>query len=231
MSRPVPRFGVSTTSYPGRRAYAGARPARRGLAAPFRWLGGLLRVLAALMLLLGVGLLGPGLLLDTPQPPPRPSDAIVVISGDEQMARFQEGVTLYQRGMGRYVVFSGAAFDNGTSNADVMRALALQRGVPAAAILQEPLGEDTWGNAIYTREVLEAHGLRSAILVTSPYHARRAKLTFDAAYTGSGIQVTVHAAPDSQWRKLSWWQQPETRHLTFTELQKLAYIFVTGQYH
>ena len=41
----------------------------------------------------------------------------------------------------------------------------------------------------------------------------------------------VHAAPDSQWRKLSWWQQPETRRLTFTELQKLAYIFATGQYH
>jgi uncharacterized SAM-binding protein YcdF (DUF218 family) len=203
-------------------------PATRGLLAPWRWL---LRAIVVVMLLIALGLLGPGFFLDTPQPPPRLSDAIVVISGDEQMARFQEGVNLYERGMGRYLVFSGAAFDNGTSNADVMRALALQRGVPSSAILEEPLGEDTWGNAVYTREVLEGHGLRSAILVTSPYHARRAKLTFDAAYAGSGIQLTVHAAPDSQWRKLSWWQQPETRHLTFTELQKLTYIFVTGQYH
>ena len=48
---------------------------------------------------------------------------------------------------------------------------------------------------------------------------------------GSGIGLTVHAAPDSQWRKLSWWQQPETRRLTFTELQKLAYIVATRQYH
>ena len=168
-------------------------------------------------------LLGPGFLLDTPQPAAaRSSDAIVVISGDEQMARFQEGVNLYERGLGQYLVFSGAAYDNGTSNADVMRDLAVQRGVPDRAILEEPLGEDTWGNAVYTRQVLEDHGLRSAILVTSPYHARRAKLTFDAAYAGSGIALTVHAAPDSQWRKLSWWQQPETRRLTFTELQKLA---------
>jgi uncharacterized SAM-binding protein YcdF (DUF218 family) len=180
---------------------------------------------------LAVVLIGPGLFLDTPQPPPRISDAIVVISGDEQMARFQEGVTLYQRGFGQYLVFSGAAYDNGTSNADVMRALAVQRGVPDGVILEEPLGEDTWGNAVYTRQVLEEHGLRSAILVTSPYHSRRAKLTFDAAYAGSGIQLTVHAAPDSQWRKQSWWQQSETRRLTFTELQKLGYIFATGQYH
>jgi uncharacterized SAM-binding protein YcdF (DUF218 family) len=186
-------------------------------------LGGSIVVVAALV--------GPGILLDTPQPPPQVSDAIVVISGDEQMARFQEGVNLYERGLGKYVVFSGAAYDNGTSNADVMRDLAVQRGVPDQAIFEEPLGGDTWGNAIYTRQVLEEHGLHSAILVTSPYHARRAKLTFDAAYAGSGITLRVHAAPDSQWRKLSWWRQAETRRLTFTELQKLAYIFATGQYH
>jgi uncharacterized SAM-binding protein YcdF (DUF218 family) len=190
-----------------------------------------LRLLIGAVLVTASTLIAPGLLLDTPQPSPKASDAIVVISGDEQMARFQEGVNLFQRGLGRFLVFSGAAYDNGTSNADVMRDLAVQRGVPDSAILEEPLGEDTWGNAVHTRQVLTDHSLRSAILVTSPYHARRAKLTFDAAYAGSGIELMVHAAPDSQWRKLSWWQQPETRRLTFTELQKLAYIFATGQYH
>jgi uncharacterized SAM-binding protein YcdF (DUF218 family) len=192
---------------------------------------GLLRVMVGVIIVVAVTLVGPGVFLDTPQPPPQASDAIVVISGDEQMARFQEGVSLYERGLGQYLVFSGAAYDNGTSNADVMRDLAVKRGVPDRAIFEEPLGGDTWGNAIYTRQVLEDHGLHSAILVTSPYHARRAMLTFDAAYAGSGISLRVHAAPDSQWRKLSWWQQPVTRRLTFTELQKLAYIFATGQYH
>jgi uncharacterized SAM-binding protein YcdF (DUF218 family) len=191
----------------------------------------LVRVVVGTGLLVALALVAPGVFLDTPQPAPRASDAIVVISGDEQMARFQEGVNLYQQGLGQYLVFSGAAYDNGTSNADVMRALAVKRGVPDRAILEESQGEDTWGNAVFTRQVLEEHGLHSAILVTSPYHARRARLTFDAAYAGSSIALMVHAAPDSQWRKLSWWQQPETRRLTFTELQKLAYIFATGQYH
>jgi len=194
-------------------------------------LGGFLKLSMLLVALVAAALLLPAFVLDTPQPAPAPSDAIVVISGDEQMARFQEGINLYRQGLGRYLVFSGAARDNGTSNADVMRDLAVKRGVPDRAILEEPFGEDTWGNAVHTREVLEAHGLRSAILVTSPYHARRAKLTFDAAYAGSGIGLVVHAAPDSQWRKLSWWQQAETRRLTFTELQKLGYIVATGQYH
>jgi uncharacterized SAM-binding protein YcdF (DUF218 family) len=214
MARPIDR---------ARAAGERAALARVGLAC--------VRIGLGVVLVVAVALVAPGLVLDTPQPAPRSSDAIVVISGDEQMARFQEGVSLYQRGIGTYLVFSGAAYDNGTSNANVMRDLAIERGVPESAILEEPLGEDTWGNAVFTRQVLERHGLRSAILVTSPYHARRAKLTFDAAYAGSGISLAVHAAPDSQWRKLSWWTQPETRRLTFTELQKLAYILATGQYH
>jgi uncharacterized SAM-binding protein YcdF (DUF218 family) len=176
-------------------------------------------------------LLGPGVVLDTPRPPTAPSDAIVVISGDEQMARFNEGVRLFQSGMGSVLVFSGAARDNGRSNADVMHDLAVARGIPDEAILEDSLGEDTWGNAVHTRKLLEQRGVDSAILVTSPYHARRAKMTFDAAYEGSGIELVVHSAPDSEWRKLSWWQQPETRRLTFAELQKLGYIAVTGRYH
>jgi uncharacterized SAM-binding protein YcdF (DUF218 family) len=191
----------------------------------------LMRLLVVIVIGAAIVFFGPAYLLDAPQPTPHASDAIVVISGDEQMARFAEGLNLYQQGLGKFLVFSGAAYDNGTSNADVMRGLAVARGIPDAAILEEPQGEDTWGNAVYTRQVLESHRLQSAILVTSPYHLRRAQVTFDAAYAGSGIQLTVHAAPDSQWRKVTWWQQAETRRLTFTELQKLAYILATGQYH
>jgi len=222
---------ASTAQRARRAAVREARRAAPRAAARSATLTQILRIVLGTGLVTILALVVPGVLLDTPQPAPKASDAIVVISGDEQMARFQEGVNLYQRGLGQYLVFSGAAYDNGTSNADVMRALAVKRGVPAGAILEESQGEDTWGNAVYTRQVLEGHGLHSAILVTSPYHARRARLTFDAAYAGSGIALMVHAAPDSQWRKLAWWQQPETRRLTFTELQKLAYILATGQYH
>ena len=230
MDRSAGRLGTGTTGYRSRRGASAQRAAapRTRLAG---WLAAVARLLVGCVLLGLVVLLGPGFVLDTPQPAPAPSDAVVVISGDEQLARFREGVSLYKQGYARYLVVSGAAYDNGTSNADVMRELAVERGIPEAAILEEPLGEDTWGNAVYTRQVLEARGLHSAILVTSPYHVRRAKMTFDAAYAGSGIQLSVHAAPDSEWRKLSWWQHPDTRRLTITELQKLAYIVATGQYH
>ena len=48
----------------------------------------LMRLLVAIVIGAAIVLLGPAYLLDAPQPTPRTSDAIVVISGDEQMARF-----------------------------------------------------------------------------------------------------------------------------------------------
>lgn len=191
----------------------------------------IVRGLLVVAVVLVVGLIAPGFILDPPVPVPTKSDAIVVISGDEQMARFREGLRLYRDGYGKYLVFSGAAYDSGESNADVMGTLAQQAGISENAILEDPQAEDTWGNAVYTLQVLQARGLYSVILVTSPYHLRRAEVTFDAAYANSGISVQVHAAPDSDWRKLSWWQTAETRDLTASELAKLAYINLTGRYH
>src|SRR6478672_6366703 len=106
MSRSATHTRFSNPPYrPAHRA-AQARPAKQS--ALGAWTQGMLRLFVACVLLAAVALLGPGLVLDTPQPPPQPSDAIVVISGDEQMARFQEGLNLYQRGLGQYLVFSGA---------------------------------------------------------------------------------------------------------------------------
>src|SRR5437868_5852748 len=142
------RIGSAPRSRPAARVAARARPGGASSA----WRSAALRVFAGAVLLVGIALVAPGLFLDTPQPAPRASDAIVVISGDEQMARFQEGVNLYQQGLGHYLVFSGAAYDNGISNAEAMRALAIQRGVSDRVILEESQGEDTWGNAAYTRQ-------------------------------------------------------------------------------
>lgn len=174
---------------------------------------------------------GLGFLLDSPDAPIERSEAIVVISGDEDLARFREGLRLYRLGWGRVLIFSGAARDTLVSNAEVMRDLAVRAGVPERDILVDPEGADTLGNARNTRKLMEERRLSSAILVTSPYHLRRAVLTFQATFNESGVRVIGHSAPDSEWRKLTWWLSPHTRRLTLIELQKLGYIVVTGRYH
>ena len=192
----------------------------RLLAAAF---AGVLGALAALW--------APGFLLEGPQRPLERSDAIIVISGDENLARYREGVRLYRAGWAPVLIFSGAAQDHYESNAEVMRKMALDDGVPPAAILTDHDAGDTYGNAVHTRSLMEQHALRSAILVTSPYHLHRATLTFDGIYNGSGIRVIGRSAPDGEWRKQSWWLRDETRELTLRELEKLTYVALTGKFN
>jgi len=186
-----------------------------------------LSVLAALGLLL----LGTGFIVEGFQPPLERSDAIIVISGDEDLARLREGLRLWHDRWAPILIFSGAAREGPISNAAAMRRLAQNEGVPASAILVDEEGADTLGNAVHTRRIMELNGLRSAILITSPYHLQRASVTFNGVYKGSNIRLLASAAPDSAWRKQSWWLRPELRLLTFSELEKLGYIALTGRYN
>lgn len=193
------------------------------------------RWLAAVALGMVLGAAGsfvvPGFLLEGPREPLQTSDAIVVISGDEALARYRDGVRLYRAGWAPRLIFSGAAWDGALSNAEVMRGLAIADGIPESAILVDHAADDTYGNAVHTRDLMVAHGLKSAILVTSPYHLQRAMLTFRGVYDGTGIRVIGRSAPDGEWRKTSWWKHPETRALTVRELEKLGYVTLTGRYN
>jgi len=193
------------------------------------------RWLAAVALGVALGTIGtfvvPGFVLEGPREPLQTSDAIVVISGDEALARYRDGIRLYHAGWAPRLIFSGAAWDGSHSNAEVMRTLAISDGIPESAILVDPSADDTYGNAVHTRDLMVKHDLKSAILVTSPYHLQRAVLTFRGVYDGTGIRVIGRSAPDGEWRKTNWWMHSETRALTVRELEKLGYVTLTGRYN
>jgi uncharacterized SAM-binding protein YcdF (DUF218 family) len=174
---------------------------------------------------------GSGLLLEGPQPPLERADVIVVISGDESQARLGEGIRLYRAGWAPKLILSGAAQDGVLSNARAMELTARELGVPPGAMLLEPQAMDTFGNAVYTRRIMVEQGMRSAILVTSPYHLHRATLTFQSVLQGTDIRIIPRSAPDSAWRKVGWWNDHETRRLTFRELERIGYILLTGRFN
>lgn len=220
-----------------RRARAVRRPDRTGQPAAVRAArsGQVWRRLlagAALLALGTIGLLfGLGFLVEGVQQPLQPSDAIIVISGDEDLARLRAGLLLWRERWAPRLILSGAAREGPISNAEAMRKVALEAGLPPTAILIEEAGADTYGNAVETRRLMESQRLRSGILVTSPYHLQRASLTFNSVFRDSGIRLIAAAAPDSDWRKQSWWQRDDLRRLTFREVEKLAYIGLTGHYN
>jgi uncharacterized SAM-binding protein YcdF (DUF218 family) len=189
-------------------------------------------VLIVLFILLG-GLLagaffGLGYYL-SPQSPLTKADAIVAISGGDTDARTDEAVRLYHERLAPVIIFSGAALDpNSPSNAEAMAARARAAGVPGTAIQLDEAAGNTRQNAADVAEIVRQQGYNSIILVTSPYHQRRAYLLFRREL-GAGIVIINHSSYDQNWRRSNWWATPYSRNLTLSELQKVIYELISGK--
>lgn len=156
------------------------------------------------------------------------ADAIIAISGGNTNERAQEAIELYKLGWADTLVFSGAAKDtSGPSNAEVMRAQALEAGVPASSVLVETFSQTTKQNASKSVSMFEKNDFTNVILVTSPYHQRRASLEFHSV---AGDTVTIRNHPtthDDDWSAW-WWLTPRGWWLAGGEVVKII-AFYTGQ--
>jgi uncharacterized SAM-binding protein YcdF (DUF218 family) len=193
------------------------------------------RFFLSLAIFLGVTyLLIYGLLLGigdylTPSDHLQKSDTIVVLSGGDD--RTQWGIKLYQDGWAPKILFSGAALDKtGPSNAAAMRAEALQAGIPDSAIIIEPKATDTYENGTFSRPILDEIGAKKIILVTSPYHQRRAYEIFKEVYKGRNVTILNVPSGYSAWNAESWWQKGASFDITASELVKIIYAKWTGSY-
>jgi glycosyltransferase involved in cell wall biosynthesis/uncharacterized SAM-binding protein YcdF (DUF218 family) len=117
---------------------------------------------------------------------PRPSDAIVVLAagvgesgeaGGGYQERVKEAIDLYRAGYAPVVIFS-SGYVFAFQEAEMMRGLAVDNGVPAGAITLEKSGTTTYEMVRNVAAILRARGLRRTLLISSPYHMRRALMTW-----------------------------------------------------
>ena len=114
--------------------------------------------------------------------PPRRVDAIVVFAGGVgesgkagggAQERLKQAVDLYRAGWARYLVLS-SGYVYSYREAESMRTLAIDQGVPAADIVLEQRAANTYENVKFVDDILRDHRWTSILLVSSPYHMRRA---------------------------------------------------------
>ena len=106
-----------------------------------------------------------------------------------------------------------------------MRQQALDAGIDESSIIVEANSQTTTENAVQTTDIFAAHNIKSAILVTSAYHERRATLEFQRRATG--VQLRSHpVATDKQWNQW-WWLTPTGWALAIPEVVK-SLILSTG---
>lgn len=153
------------------------------------------------------------------------ADAIVVVSGGDTNARTTRGIELYKSGWANTLVFSGAAQDQeGPSNAAAMQQIALEAGVPEAAILLDEDARNTQQNASNVTSLFKENDLHDIIVVTSGYHERRAMLEFEKRAEGGMIR-SAPVTEDKDW-SWYWWATPRGWWLAGSELVKIVGFYI-----
>lgn len=119
--------------------------------------------------------------------PLRPAQAIAVLSGgynadgslgSSTVERMDRGIELYRQSYAPVMILSGGdkppSSPSGRPEAEAMAGYARRCGVPAGAVVIEGRSLSTAQNTANIAAIARAYGWRTVILVTSPYHARRA---------------------------------------------------------
>jgi len=96
-------------------------------------------------------------------------------------ARLDEAVQDYRKGWFRLIMVSGGKGVKGRTEADVMAAYLIRRGVPAKRIIRDSAGYNTAATARNLKRYMDRYKLKSAFAVTQFFHMPRARLALSCA--------------------------------------------------
>lgn len=144
---------------------------------------------------------------------------VLIVLGGEAVGRPSEAARLYHSGVAPLI------FVTGIGDAGRNRQALLSAGVPPESIVLETKARTTHGNAKNLAPMLSAKGIRSALIVTSPFHTRRALATFRTLIPGVEFGIVPAMFP--------WWDEPRgrrelNRYALVEELKLLEYRLLYG---
>ncbi|MBN1260601.1 MAG: YdcF family protein [Anaerolineae bacterium] len=186
-------------------------------------------VLAALVAVLGLGLtcglwlpwIGEFLVIADPV---QPASAVVPLAGSATRSVY--AAHLFQQDYaGAYVATNMPLHAPGIrqSYGDLVRQEAIWQGVPEEAIVVIPdTVETTYEEAVVVKALAEDRQWHTLLVVTDPFHTRRASIIFHDVFEGTGVAIIVTPVTDHWYQPHSWWRDRDSLRETWTEYLKLA---------
>lgn len=148
---------------------------------------------------------------------PEDADAIVVLSG-EKGERVKHAAKLFKLRYAGKIILTGGPGQSGYPEANLMKTHAMSLGMDESAIITECRASSTYQNALYVKKIADDAGFKKIILVTSPYHSRRALMHFERRF-GNDVKILSCPAVESRFNPVMWWKRQ-----TDIELLSLEYI-------
>jgi uncharacterized SAM-binding protein YcdF (DUF218 family) len=162
-------------------------------------------------------------IVDAPAPH---ADAILLLGDDNFYAdRATRAAELIRQGAAPIVVASGRRLRPGASITDLLQHDLIERGVPKEKIVVFAQDADsTAEEAAALARFSSEHHFRSAILVTSNYHTRRARYIFEKVFPSSSA-ISVAAARDGDFDPDHWWEKRKSEELFAHEIAGMLVAF------
>ncbi len=167
---------------------------------------------------------------------PQKADAILVLGGS--YSRSFQAADLYRHGYASKVYISVPAREDQYRLLDdagvpfpreeeVVREVLLKKGVPASAI--EYFGKDSISTAAEAQaaRALFAQRAPRLLVVSSPYHLRRARMIFSDALPAADIRMVATSYDPFP---SSWWKDQNAARNVLLELAKISYYKLGGRF-
>jgi uncharacterized SAM-binding protein YcdF (DUF218 family) len=151
------------------------------------------------------------------------ADAIVVLGDDNFYAdRATHAAELFRQGVAPEVVASGRRLRPSAGVSELIEHDLVERGVPKDKILSFSHDADsTKEEAEAVARLAQEHRWKSLVIVTSNYHARRARYIYQKILP-AGIAVTVAGGRDGDFDPERWWEKRKSIKLFTRELAGMA---------
>lgn len=166
---------------------------------------------------------------------PARADAIVVLSGDALRAVY--AAELYRAGMAPLVVLTVERRGAGSEKLDelgvpfprtehVYRDVLVKLGVPTSAVRM--VGNELASTAAEAAAVSAALAPGSSLLVvTSPYHTRRARMVFAEHFPAAALRMLSDPRESLPRR---WWTEQDAARNVLLEFAKTAFFLLGGRF-
>jgi len=194
------------------------------------------RPLMVLLLLVGIAALGWGILFGAGKfliytDKIKKVDVAVVLSGGSDLSRLNEAVRLYHEGYVTDLLLTETGGDIpalSASYTELLKTEAMNQGVPDDAVLvTDKTVRSTYEEARAVLSKMQRDNIKSCIVVTDPYHSRRARIVFTDVFRGSGMTVRITPVRGHWYTASTWWTSSEGWNATIYEYVKMA-AFVFG---
>jgi uncharacterized SAM-binding protein YcdF (DUF218 family) len=157
------------------------------------------------------------------------ADALLLLGDDNFYAdRATHAAELIRHGVAPVVVASGRRLRPGAGVVELQEHDLIERGVPKDKIIRFPHdAENTLEEARALARLCTERHFRSVIVVTSNYHARRARYIFEKAFPPA-ITVSVAGAHDGDFDSEHWWEKRKSQELFAHEIVGMMVAFGEG---